>query len=77
MHLHKENIVQGSPAPRNIVMQPGPLTLPPAQRSLETPSFRIIDFGRAKQLKSKASDRSVARTCWDEEREAELSLETK
>ncbi len=28
-------------------MQPGPLSKPPSERSSETPSFRIIDFGRA------------------------------
>ena len=28
--------------------QPGPLTLPPERRSYDTPSFRIIDFGRGK-----------------------------
>ena len=27
-------------------MQPGPLTKPPSHRSLATPSFRVIDFGR-------------------------------
>ena len=33
---------------RNIMCQPGPLTLPPERRSYDTPSFRIIDFGRGK-----------------------------
>lgn len=31
---------------RNIVVQPGPLTQPPIMRSMDTPSFRVIDFGR-------------------------------
>lgn len=29
------------------MVQPGPLTHPPSLRSDKTPSFRIIDFGRA------------------------------
>ena len=33
-------------SPRNILVQPGPLHVPYAQRTLETPSYRIIDFGR-------------------------------
>ena len=44
--LHKLNIIQGSPYARNILVQPGPLTHPPERRSLDTPSFRVIDFGR-------------------------------
>ena len=37
---------------RNILWQPGPLSKPPEERSRHTPSFRIIDFGRA--------------MCWDD-----------
>ncbi|PIL28838.1 hypothetical protein GSI_08883 [Ganoderma sinense ZZ0214-1] len=48
LRLHHMDIVQGSFYVRNIMCQPGPLTLPPAQRSYDTPSFRIIDFGRGK-----------------------------
>ncbi|KAI0047601.1 hypothetical protein FA95DRAFT_1605933 [Auriscalpium vulgare] len=44
--LHGAGFTQGSLYPRNIVVQPGPLTLPPAARRLHTPSFRIIDFGK-------------------------------
>ena len=35
---------------RNVLWQPGPLTKPPSERSRKTPSFRIIDFGRAEHL---------------------------
>ena len=42
------DIVQGSFYVRNIMCQPGPLTEPPEKRSYDTPSFRIIDFGRGK-----------------------------
>ena len=31
---------------RNVLVQPGPLTVPRANRSLDEPSYRIIDFGR-------------------------------
>jgi hypothetical protein len=46
VNLHNAGFLQGSVYPRNILMQPGPLTLPPSKRSLASPSFRIIDFGR-------------------------------
>ncbi|KAJ8473758.1 hypothetical protein ONZ45_g16179 [Pleurotus djamor] len=32
---------------RNILVQPGPLDRPPPLRSLDTPSYRIIDLGRS------------------------------
>ncbi|KAI0819896.1 hypothetical protein BC628DRAFT_1423422 [Trametes gibbosa] len=44
--LHFLEIIQGSFYVRNIMIQPGPLTAPPAARSFDSPSFRIIDFGR-------------------------------
>lgn len=44
--LHKANFIQGSFFERNILVQPGPLTLPRAERSINKPSYRIIDFGR-------------------------------
>jgi len=47
VNLHKAGFLQGSVYARNIVIQPGPLTVPPSKRSLASPSFRIIDFGRA------------------------------
>lgn len=43
--LHNANFFQGSVAPRNILVQPGPLTCPRAERSFDNPSYRIIDFG--------------------------------
>ena len=46
--LHAANFLQGSFYERNILMQPGPLTLPRAERSFNDPSYRIIDFGRGK-----------------------------
>ena len=47
VNLHNAGFLQGSIYPRNMLIQPGPLTLPPSERSLASPSFRIIDFGRA------------------------------
>ncbi len=49
--LHDAKFVQNSAYPRNILVQPGPLTHPPAERSLENPSYRLIDFGRGKYFK--------------------------
>ena len=45
--FHEAGFLQGSVYPRNILIQPGPLTYPCSKRSLASPSFRIIDFGRA------------------------------
>ncbi|KAF8492213.1 hypothetical protein F5888DRAFT_1732125 [Russula emetica] len=45
-HLHEVRFVQGSMYHRNVLVQPGPLTVPRANRSLDEPSYRIIDFGR-------------------------------
>lgn len=46
-NLHSAGFLQGSIYSRNILIQPGPLTVAPSERSLASPSFRIIDFGRA------------------------------
>jgi hypothetical protein len=44
--LHNAKFIQGSTYERNILVQPGPLTQPRAERSLNNPSYRLIDFGR-------------------------------
>ncbi|KAJ7161989.1 hypothetical protein C8R43DRAFT_1063213 [Mycena crocata] len=46
LRLHFSEFTQGSFYVRNILRQPGPLTVAPSERSNRTPSFRIIDFGR-------------------------------
>ncbi|EMD36867.1 hypothetical protein CERSUDRAFT_35514, partial [Gelatoporia subvermispora B] len=46
LRLHRAGFIQNSFYTRNILMQRGPLTVPPSERSHRTPSFRIIDFGR-------------------------------
>ncbi|KAI0329808.1 hypothetical protein GY45DRAFT_1324614 [Cubamyces sp. BRFM 1775] len=50
MRLHELRITQGSFYERNVLVQPGPLSAPPSMRTLDKPSFRIIDFGRARVL---------------------------
>ncbi|PVF99978.1 hypothetical protein CPB86DRAFT_796137 [Serendipita vermifera] len=47
LRIHRFGIIQNSMSTRNVLMQPGPLTVPPSERSKRKPSFRIIDFGRA------------------------------
>lgn len=38
--------IQESFYARNVLVQPGPSTHPLDQRSLKTPSFRVVDFSR-------------------------------
>lgn len=52
LHLHNSDVIHKSPYARNILIQPGPLTRPPIQRSINTPSFRLIDFGRTERLEN-------------------------
>ena len=49
LRLHYSGFIQGSFYVRNIMVQPGPLTAPPEERSEHTPSFRVIDFGRGQR----------------------------
>ncbi|KAJ7811684.1 hypothetical protein B0H14DRAFT_2378187, partial [Mycena olivaceomarginata] len=46
LRLHYAEFTQNSFYVRNILRQPGPLTVAPSARSDKTPSFRIIDHGR-------------------------------
>lgn len=39
--------MQGSAYVRNILVQPGPLTVPLSHRSFSEPRYRVIDYGRA------------------------------
>ncbi|OSD01008.1 hypothetical protein PYCCODRAFT_567466 [Trametes coccinea BRFM310] len=48
--LHEDGFVQYSSFERNMLVQPGPLSVPREQRSMNSPSFRIIDFGRGEAL---------------------------
>ncbi|KAF2489573.1 hypothetical protein BU16DRAFT_566686 [Lophium mytilinum] len=49
--LHGTGFMHGSVWPRNITIQPGPLSSPPSARSMDMPSFRIIDLGRARHVR--------------------------
>jgi hypothetical protein len=40
-------------------MQPGPLTRPPSLRSMDSPSFRLIDFGRSERADGYRSRKSA------------------
>lgn len=44
--LHNAGFTQESVYPRNFLVQPGPLRVNPDLRTMDKPSFRIIDFGR-------------------------------
>ncbi|TFK88183.1 hypothetical protein K466DRAFT_461371, partial [Polyporus arcularius HHB13444] len=44
--LHDAGFLHGAVYARNILMQPGPLEVPPEHRNYATPAFRLIDFGR-------------------------------
>ena len=80
LRLHYEGILQGSFYVRNIMMQPGPLTAPPEQRSNKTPSFRIIDFGRGELWEGNKDGPEMEKRKWDdaisdEDRRAQRELE--
>ncbi|KAH9903246.1 hypothetical protein C8Q73DRAFT_751029 [Cubamyces lactineus] len=68
LRLHELGITQNSFYVRNILIQPGPLSMPPSMRSFKTPSFRIIDFGRARVLTYLLAD--VKETDPDKRKEA-------
>ena len=76
--LHEAGFMQGSPYPRNMLIQPGPLSVPDKERSLKEPSFRIIDFGRGHAVlpSDHARFRQVFREeLWDAQRELGLHLD--
>ncbi|KAN0135862.1 hypothetical protein V8E53_006314, partial [Lactarius tabidus] len=63
VRLHNAGFTQGSAYLRNIVVQPGPLTRPPAERSFDNPSYRIIDFGRGEcydEVESEDTDEKLS-----------------
>lgn len=60
LRFHSEGYLHQSTYTRNIVMQPGPLTRHPQERSLSTPSFRLIDFGRSINIEEQVSKMKLA-----------------
>ena len=86
LRLHYEGFTQGSFYVRNIMVQPGPLTAPPEQRSKKTPSFRVIDFGRGERWDDFVGDktdkknvenkqRQWGNSIFDEDRRAQRELQ--
>jgi len=54
-----------------VVVQPGPLTRHPDERSLLTPSFRLIDFGRSTNLEEEVAKAGSKEGLTEEEIEKE------
>ncbi|KAJ7215872.1 hypothetical protein GGX14DRAFT_359384 [Mycena pura] len=71
LRLHHAEFTQNSFYVRNILRQPGPLTVAPSARSDSTPSFRIIDFGRGEHLPEKMVLEEAHET-WLESRDYEV-----
>ncbi|PSR97594.1 hypothetical protein PHLCEN_2v4301 [Hermanssonia centrifuga] len=71
LRLHMDNVIQNSMYRRNMLVQPGPLYLSPKMRSMQTPSFRIIDFGRGMRY---ASGKSIEKDRSYEGDEAEMGM---
>ena len=53
--LHAAGYTNNSMYLRNMLVQPGPLSVPRSERTMERPSFRLIDFGRAVSRQSHES----------------------
>lgn len=52
-------------------MQPGPLTRHPQERSLSTPSFRLIDFGRSINVDKQVEKLKLGKDLTEEEMKEE------
>lgn len=70
--LHNARFVQKSVYERNILVQPGPLTCPVAERSFNNPSYRLIDFGRGKSYTDRKESVSADDDMTDELERARL-----
>ncbi|KAI0761357.1 hypothetical protein BD413DRAFT_617090 [Trametes elegans] len=67
--MHDAGFIHGSPYPRNVLIQPGPVSVRRAERSMNTPSFRVIDFGRTFWIRDglrqqKADEWRVLKWAW-------------
>ncbi|KDQ10309.1 hypothetical protein BOTBODRAFT_115974 [Botryobasidium botryosum FD-172 SS1] len=75
LRLHIAGFVQGSFHTRNLLVQPGPLCLPPSQRTMKHPSYRIIDFGRGRAERDYADNWAfVLREKKEDQEQAMVSL---
>jgi len=52
-------------------MQPGPVTRHPQERSLSTPSFRLIDFGRSINVDERVENMELKEGLTEEETKEE------
>ena len=59
--FHDAGFVHSAPTADKILVQPGPLTVPPSQRSFGDPSWRLIDFGCRSGSTSATGGKSVIR----------------
>lgn len=62
--LHDAGYVHYSAYQRNLLVQPGPLSDPSEKRSLSTPSFRVVDFGRTTRFES-FMENTIGKTSWN------------
>lgn len=67
LRFHAEGYLHQSPYIRNVVVQPGPLTRHPQERSLATPSFRLIDFGRSISVEEQVAKMPIKEGLTDEQ----------
>ena len=74
--MHRQGFSHGHPHPRNMLVQPGPLSVPPALRSMATPSFRLVSFGRWRGLSHALPKESVlgAKRAFEKGREIDVCL---
>ena len=56
---------------RNMLVQPGPLSRPREERTMDEPSFRIIDFGR---VETREDDDSFVETAYGDRMRAKKEL---
>ena len=63
--------IHGSAHTRNILVQPGPLTVAPSERTLDYPCFRIVDFGRTRTTDDKTGYR-----CYEEMRSLQSEIKS-
>lgn len=71
LHLQNAEFQHCSCYPRNVLVQPGPLSVHPRERSLKTPSYRLVDLGRFERPDDnvdKWDPQHQSKEVWDERR---------
>ena len=69
--LQKAGYTNRSMYVRNMLVQPGPLSRPREERTMDEPSFRIIDFGR---VETRGDDDSFVETAYGDRMRAKKEL---